>query len=149
MIKCLWMSKILNLIKSNILYIAWAQALLATTGSLYYSEILRVVPCLLCWYQRIFMYPLVIIIAVGILRKDKNLPYYVLPMSLAGGTIALYHYLLQFGVIPESSVPCIAGVSCASRYIEYFGFVTIPFLSLVSFVIVLVSMFIHLKESKK
>lgn len=124
-------------------YIAWIQAVVATFASLYASEFVGLVPCILCWYQRIFMYPLVIIIAIGIIKKDRNLPIYVLPLSIIGLAIAFYHFLLQMGVIPESQAPCVAGVSCASRYVEWFGFVTIPFLSLLAFAVITVSMLMY------
>ncbi len=100
---------------------------------MYFSEIAHLPPCVLCWYQRILMYPLVLIIAVGILRKDKGLPFYVLPLSILGMGVALYQYLLQRGILPNSIAPCTLGVSCTTKYVEYFGFVTIPFLSLMAF----------------
>src|SRR5574340_1422479 len=95
-----------------LLYLSWMQAAVATAGSLYFSEISHLPPCLLCWYQRVFMYSLVPVIAVGILRRDPGLPIYVLPLSVLGLTVAFYHSLLQWGIVPESSVPCILGVSC-------------------------------------
>lgn len=122
--------------KKYLLYIAWIQSLLAMLGSLYFSEIRKFPPCILCWYQRIFMYPLTLIIAIGILRKDKNLPYYVLPLSIIGTVIAFYHNLLYFNIIPESLAPCVAGVSCTTKFIEFFGFITIPFLSLCAFLLI-------------
>lgn len=136
------------LIKQNILYLSWVQALVATFGSLYGSEVLGWLPCVLCWYQRIAMYPLVVIIPAGILLKDKNLPYYVLPLSLTGLLIALYQYLLQMGVFPTSLIPCSAGVSCNTRYIELFNFITLPFLSFLAFAFITLSMVIFLKEKK-
>ncbi len=131
-----------------LLYLAWAQALIATSLSLYFSEILHFVPCVLCWYQRILLYPLVILIAVGILRKDRNLPYYILPMTLLGMLIALYHNLLQWSIIPESLSPCTVGVSCTTRYGNWFGFITIPLLSFTAFLIISGCMIIYLKISR-
>lgn len=142
------MSGIIIFLRKYILYIAWVQALVATLGSLYFSEIAHYIPCVLCWYQRILMYPLVAILAVGILRKDKNVPYYVLPLSILGLLIAIYHYLLQMGVIPESVAPCVAGISCASRFVQWFGFVTIPFLSLVAFAVITACMVFFIKQKK-
>lgn len=127
-------------------YIAFAQALLATLGSLYFSEIAGFPPCVLCWYQRICMYPIAAILAIGIVRKDKNVPYYVLPFSIVGIVISIYHNLLYYKLIPESIQPCITGVSCTTKFIEWFGFVTIPFLSLVAFAIITVCMVISLKK---
>lgn len=86
------------------------------------------------------MYPLVLIIGIGIVKKDKNMPLYALVMSSIGGVIALFHYLLQMGIIPDALAPCVQGISCTSRLIEYFGFITIPFMSLVAFVVIAVSM---------
>ncbi|KKW11337.1 MAG: putative disulfide formation protein [Microgenomates group bacterium GW2011_GWC1_49_7] len=111
----------LKLLDKYALLGAWSISLSATLGSLFFSEILRLPPCVLCWYQRILMYPLVLILGVGIVKKDKYLPFYVLPLSILGTVVAFYHYLLQRGVIPDSVAPCSFGISCTSRYIEYFG----------------------------
>ncbi len=135
--------------KKYLLYLAWVQSLVAMFGSLYFSEILKYPPCILCWYQRIVMYPLVILIPVGILRKDKNLPYYVLPLSLIGTLIAVYHNLLYWNILPESIAPCVAGVSCTTKFVEFFGFVTIPFLSLCGFLIIDICMVLFLKWEKR
>lgn len=134
--------------KKYLLYIAWIQSIVAMTGSLYFSEIRKFPPCVLCWYQRILMYPLVLIIAVGILRKDKNIPYYVLPMSLIGTGIALYHNLLYFNILPESMAPCVAGISCTTHFFAWFGFITIPLLSLTAFLIIDICMILFLKWKK-
>lgn len=133
----------------NLLYVALLQSIVATLGSLYYSEIRHFTPCVLCWYQRILMYPLVIIIAVGILRKDKKLYQYVLPMSILGWCIALYHVLLQKGILPESVAPCEIGASCLTKYTGYFGFITIPVMSLTAFTVITVCMLVLRKYSKK
>jgi len=126
----------LKFLKKNILYFAWVQSLLAVFGSLYFSEILHYPPCVLCWYQRIFMYPLAIIFPIAIYKKDKNIHLYVLPLIAIGTAIAVFHNLLYFNILPESAAPCIAGVSCTTKFIEWFGFITIPFLSLCSFLFV-------------
>jgi disulfide bond formation protein DsbB len=138
-----------KLIQKNILYLAWIQALTAMLGSLYYSEIKHYTPCSLCWYQRILMYPLVLIIAVGILRKDKNLPYYVLPLSILGWFTALYHILLQKGILPEAVAPCSIGASCATKYTGYFGFITIPVMSFTAFTVINICMYLYLKWGRK
>lgn len=138
----------MEFIKSNILYFAWSQALAGMLMSLYFSEIMKLPPCVLCWYQRITLYPLVAIIPVGILKKDKNLPLYVLPLSIGGMIIALYHNLLYYGVIPESIAPCTAGVSCTTKLIEWFGFITIPFMSLAAFTVITLCMIIYRKVQK-
>ncbi|MCR4326523.1 MAG: disulfide oxidoreductase [Candidatus Roizmanbacteria bacterium] len=119
-----------------LLYIAWIQALIGMAGSLIFSNVLGYPPCVLCWYQRIFLYPLVIILAVGITRKDENIKWYALPLSIIGLLIALYHNLLYYELIPESVTPCAQGISCTTEFIEWFGFMTIPFLSLMAFSII-------------
>lgn len=135
-------------LKENLLLISWVVALVSMMGSLFFSNVLHFPPCVLCWYQRIFMYPLVLILGVGILRKDRNVAYYVLPLSVIGGVIALYHNLLYYNFIPESLAPCLTGVSCTTKFIEYFGFVTIPFLSLMSFVVITTCMILYKKSNK-
>ncbi len=131
-----------------ILYTAWIISLSATLSSLYASEILHLPPCVLCWYQRIMMYPLAIFMPIGIILKDKLLPFYVVPLSGIGVMIAFYHYLLQKGIIPDALAPCTLGISCTTRYIEWFGFITIPFLSLISFVVILACMIWFIKITK-
>lgn len=130
--------------------LALLQAAIATAGSLFFSEILKLPPCILCWYQRICMYPLVVILAVGIWKKDKNIPYMILPLSLIGTVIALYHNLLYYKIIPESLAPCTQGISCTTKLIEVFGFVTIPLMSLMAFIIIDVLMIslLRLQKSK-
>lgn len=116
-----------------LLYLAWFIALIATAGSLFFSEVMMLPPCLLCWYQRIAMYPLVIVIAVGIILRDYRLKFYALPLALCGLAISVYHNLLYYGILPESAAPCSQGVSCTSRQIEWLGFITIPLLAFVAF----------------
>lgn len=130
-------------------YVAWSQALLATIGSLYYSEVQTLVPCVLCWYQRILMYPLVVVLAVGILRRDQGLPVYALPFSLTGMGVALYHYLLQQGIIAEAIAPCQAGISCTTKRVEYLGFVTIPLLAFAAFAVITACMLVMLRNSRE
>ena len=136
--------------RTKVLYYgSWLLAIAGTLGSLYYSEIRHLTPCLLCWYQRILLYPMVALFAVGILKKDKGLPSYILPLSIIGAGVALFHYLLQMGVIPDEVAPCSTGVSCASTYIEYFGFITIPLLSFLAFAGITIAMFLVKREHSK
>ena len=115
-------------------YLAWVVALIATIGSLFFSEVMQLPPCVLCWYQRIAMYPLVLIIGVGIVLRDGRMKYYALPLCLVGLGISIYHNLLYYGIIPESIAPCTQGISCTSRQIEWFGFITIPLMALAAFI---------------
>ena len=120
-------------IQKHILFVALLQSIVAVFGSLYFSVIKQYEPCVLCWYQRIFMFPLVLILVVGILRKDRGVYLYILPLSVSGMIVALYQVLLQLGVLPESATPCAIGVSCLTKYTNYFGFLSIPMMSLLSF----------------
>jgi disulfide bond formation protein DsbB len=129
-------------------YVAWGQAAVATVCSLYFSEIAGYVPCFLCWYQRILMYPLVIVLGVGILRRERKLYQYVLPFTIIGGLIALFHVLLYYGVFKESAATCRAGISCTTKYIEYFGFLTIPLLSLIAFSVITICMIILYRKER-
>lgn len=115
-------------------YLAWVVALAATVGSLFFSEVMNLPPCILCWYQRIAMYPLIFIIGVGIVLRDWRMKIYALPVCLAGLTISVYHNLLYYRLVPESITPCAEGVSCTSRQIEWLGFITIPLMALTAFV---------------
>ena len=115
-------------------YLAWIIALVATVGSLFFSEVMQFTPCVLCWYQRIALFPLVLIIGVGIVLRDPRMKYYALPVSLIGLAIAVYHNLLYYGIIPKSISPCAEGASCTEVQIEWLGFITIPLLSLAAFI---------------
>lgn len=127
--------KIFGLLNKNADYGLWAIGTLSIFGSLYYSEVAHLIPCLLCWWQRVLMYPIAIIMTVGILRNDKAAPLYTLPLSVIGLFISGYHSLLQWGVIKESVLNCSvqSAVSCAKADINYFGFITIPFLAFLGF----------------
>jgi disulfide bond formation protein DsbB len=111
--------------------VAWV----AMLGSLYYSEIRGFVPCPLCWYQRILMYPLALITLVGVIRGDKGLAAYVLPFSILGIGLSGYHYLIQLGVFGQSNA-CAVGIPCNLRYVNVWGFITIPFQALTAFVLI-------------
>jgi disulfide bond formation protein DsbB len=108
-------------------------ALAATLGSLFASEVLGHPPCVLCWYQRIAMYPLTLVFFVALWSGDGRYARYSLPLCVIGVALAAYHNLLYYGVIPETISPCREGVSCTARQVELLGFVTIPLMSLVTF----------------
>ena len=121
----------------NSRYVALLAAWIATCGSLFFSEVLGWVPCLLCWYQRIFMYPLSLVLAVGLLRRDKGIHKYALALSIPGACISLFHYLDQKTDLVKAFVPCTVGVPCSADYLNAFGgVVTIPFLALIAFLII-------------
>lgn len=109
----------------------------ATLGSLFYSEIAGFEPCKLCWFQRIFMYPQSILLGMAFWKKDKNIVNYGIVLSGLGALIALYHYLLQLGLVP--SIDCSAigySVSCSQRFVMNFGYITIPMMSLTAFLMI-------------
>ncbi len=134
------MQKIRNFIGEYALYLALVQAIVATLGSMYFSDVMLLKPCLLCWYQRIAMFPLAIALITGILTKDKNTHLFVLWPALIGWTISTFHILLYYKIIPDTLAPCEAGVSCTTRYFELFGFVTIPFLAFTAFSVIILLM---------
>ncbi|HSA83385.1 MAG TPA: disulfide bond formation protein B [Patescibacteria group bacterium] len=124
-------------------------ALTGTLGSLYFSEILHFVPCDLCWWQRIFMYPLVPLVAVGIVLHDKKLPFYILSIAGIGWLISIYHNLLYYNIIPHPIVPCRSGVSCTDPVVQMFGFIDIPLGSFLTFTFILVCTIIYIKFNKQ
>lgn len=116
-------------------HLALLQATVATCGSLFMSEALGWPPCVLCWYQRILMYPLVFLILIGILRRDRGLHLYVLPLSLLGACTSLYHYLLvKTDWLPPP--PCIDGIPCTVDYLDILGFINVPFMAMTAFLVI-------------
>jgi disulfide bond formation protein DsbB len=100
------------------------------------SEIMGFAPCVLCWYQRIFMFPLVVILALGLLPFDPKVVRYALPLAVVGLLVAGFHLLLTAGYIPETLAPCRQGIPCSTIQVEWLGFVTIPLLSFLAFLVV-------------
>lgn len=127
-------------------YLAWIIALIATVGSLFLSEVMDLPPCVLCWYQRIAMYPLVVIVGIGIIMRDSRVKFYALPFCLIGLAISIYHNLVYYGIISESLTPCTAGVPCTSKQLELFGFITIPLMSLATFIVLTLCMLFYKKR---
>ncbi|AGK52511.1 disulfide oxidoreductase [Bacillus sp. 1NLA3E] len=124
--------------RESLLFIAWAASVIAMFGSLYFSEILKFEPCKLCWYQRILMYPMVIILGIAVIRKDDRISFYSMILSAIGACISLYHYSLQkVPFMADHAVTC-GRIPCTGDYINWFGFVTIPLLALVAFVIIFI-----------
>ncbi len=117
----------------TVLFCCWLLVSLSTSISIFFSSVMEFEPCVLCWYQRICLFPLILILGAGLISFDKSVVKYSLPLAVAGWLTALYHTLLYSGIIPESIQPCSQGVSCTQEYIDIFGFITIPMLSLLSF----------------
>jgi disulfide bond formation protein DsbB len=115
------------------LFLAWLIATLATAGALFLGEVMGMTPCVLCWYQRIAMFPLVVVLGVGLLDSDQRSVRYALPLAGVGLAIALYHCLVFWGLISEALAPCGKGPSCADLDLQVAGVVPIPLLSLMAF----------------
>jgi disulfide bond formation protein DsbB len=130
----------------GLIFFCWLIASVATLGSLFFSEIMGFPPCVLCWYQRIFMYPLVVIFLIGLFPLDKKVIQYALPLAVIGWCFAVYHYLLYLGYIPEDLQPCSQGVSCSDTNLELLGFITIPMLSILSYTAIVVLLFVFKKR---
>ncbi len=116
-----------------------AAALLATAatlGSLYLSEIAHLEPCRWCWFQRIAMYPLALVLIVGLLFRDRTVYRYGLPMCVAGAAMSTWHYLLQHFPDLEGAATCSITSPCTVRYAWEFGFVSIPYMAGSVFVLV-------------
>ena len=132
----------------NILFMAWLLAFTSVLGSLFFSEILKYPPCVLCWYQRICLFPLVPILLMGLFPYDRSVVKFALPLTLTGWLIAFYHNLLYTGIIPKSLQPCDQSNSCTEIHLGLFGFVTIPLLSLLSFTLLNLLFVLLIKRSK-
>jgi disulfide bond formation protein DsbB len=130
-------------------YLSWAVSLVATLGSLYFSEVMKFTPCTLCWYQRILMYPLVIILGIAAVRKDYRQAVYVIPMAAVGGSISLFHYLTQKTSLFSAVADACGMIPCNMQYINWLGFITIPFLALTAFVLIILLQILILSAAKK
>ena len=120
------------------LYLAWVVALVSTLASLFFGEVMGLPICTLCWYQRIALYPLVMLLPVAIARADRNVFLYAAPLVVTGLGFAVYHNLLYYGVIAQGLTPCTGDVPCTARQIEWLGFATIPLMSLGAFSLILI-----------
>ncbi|WP_216639217.1 disulfide bond formation protein B [Variovorax paradoxus] len=127
---------------------AWLVALVATLGALFIGEVMLMAPCQLCWYQRIFMFPLAIVLGMAAFTEDRRGAVYGLALSLAGGAIALYHTLLLAGWVPKTWVPCGPGPSCTDQKLLILGSVQIPWLSLAAFVAVIALLISCLRKTR-
>lgn len=118
------------------LSLVWVIATIATLGSLYFSEIMGYLPCTLCWYQRILMYPLVIVLGIATARKDLKQTIYVLPITILGMGISSYHYAIEKTDWFEGGGKTCGIIPCDVEYINWLGFITIPFLALTAFTLI-------------
>ncbi|MDH3326581.1 MAG: disulfide bond formation protein B [Gammaproteobacteria bacterium] len=129
-----------------LIFICWLIAMAALFGSLFMSEVMGLKPCVLCWYQRIFIYPLAVLFLVGMFSPDRSVIRYTLPLAVIGLGFAIYHHLLYSGFIPESMQPCGEDLSCAEINLELMGFITIPMLSIFSYSVIVLLLLIFRKR---
>lgn len=132
-----------------LLLTAWLLAMLSTAGALFIGEVMLMTPCTLCWYQRIAMFPLAVVLGVASYSNDRQGAVYALPLALAGTLISAYHTLLVAGWIPKVWIPCGAGVSCANQKLDILNGLQIPWLSLVAFLFITFLLTLYLKKTSK
>lgn len=138
--------KVIN--RDNALFLAFAAAFIAMAGSLYFSEIKDYEPCVLCWYQRIAMYPFTVILVLAIWKKDYHIAFYTMILSAIGACISTYHVLIQkVPFFTDRAVTC-GRIPCTGDYINWLGFITIPMLALIAFIIIFVCSLYIFKVTK-
>ena len=130
-----------------LVFSCWAIASLSTLGALFFSEITELPPCVLCWYQRIFMFPLSLILPLGLFPYDAKVIRYAWPLAMVGWVIAFFQVLLVAGLIPEGLKPCSQGVPCSEVQIQWLGFVNIPLLSFIAFSVMNALLFVARRRS--
>ena len=133
----------------NSLLAIFSISLVATLGSLYFSEVRGFIPCEMCWYQRILMYPIVILSGIAYIQKNARIALTTAVFAIIGGSISLYHYGIQKIPFLQEAAPACGQVSCTGFYINWLGFITIPFLALTAFVMIAVISFYMLKVLKE
>jgi disulfide bond formation protein DsbB len=145
--------KLMSWINRHGVLLLFIVALTATSGSLFFSEVAGWTPCKLCWFQRIFMYPQVVLLGVALWKNDRGIVRYILPICLIGIAIAAYHYSEQvhatmLALSEEELVPCDdSGVSCAKTYTFNYGYISIPMMALSAFVLNAIGSWIVLRRS--
>lgn len=127
------------------LWLAWLVATVATAGSLYFSEIADYVPCRLCWFQRICMFPLAGILLVAAIRRDRNVRWYALPFLIAGIAVSSYHYIIEWRPSWGEGA-CSVGPACTDVWFRRLGFVTLSFMALCGFLSIVALLFVHPKS---
>jgi len=130
-------------------YLIFGVWIIATSGmltSLFFSEIMQLPVCVLCWYQRIALYPLVIILPMGLFPYDVKIIRYITPLVIFGWLIALFHVLVVAGLVPESAQPCVQGIPCSEINFDLFGFLNIPIMSLLTFTVIGVLLLLSKKQ---
>lgn len=134
-------SDIVSAVHSVSLWLAWVVAAAATAGSLYFSEVADFVPCRLCWFQRICMYPLAGILGVAAIRRDRSVRWYALPLVVAGSAVSIYHYVIEWKPSLGDGA-CSVGPSCTDVWFRSYGFVSLAFMALCGFLSIAALLFV-------
>lgn len=134
---------------SVLLLVAWLAAVVSTGSALFIGEVMGMIPCVLCWYQRIAMFPLALMLGMAFYSEDRRGAVYALPLALVGAAFAGYHSLLVAGLIPKTWIPCGAGASCADQKLNFFYGIELPWLSLAAFVAIAISLSLYLRRTSK
>lgn len=133
---------VIKLFVPNARILAFTVAIFSMAGSLFYSEIAKYSPCVLCWWQRIFAYPQVLLIAMGIMKDDKHLADYSMAMSVAGFAFSAYQYYIQVGGHQLFRCDANGGVSCVQRFPMEFGYVRLPMMGMTAFAALFILMWL-------
>ena len=134
---------------SVLLLVAWLVAVVSTGSALFIGEVMGMIPCVLCWYQRIAMFPLALMLGMAFYSEDRRGAVYASPLALVGAAFAGYHSLLVAGLIPQAWIPCSAGASCADQKLNFFYGIELPWLSLAAFVAIAISLSLYLRRTSK
>ncbi len=141
----LGIQKFFSIISRHGIALAFLAALISTLGSLFYSNVAGFAPCDLCWLQRIFMYPLVILFGVALVKKDYRVKIYALPLVAIGGIISLYQNYIYYSNGGLNAICQFTGLgaSCIKRYVFEFGYITIPVMALTAFALIIILLLLH------
>ncbi|MBA6252632.1 MULTISPECIES: disulfide bond formation protein B [unclassified Colwellia] len=129
-----------------LLFSVWVLATISTLASLFFSEVVKLPVCSLCWYQRIAMYPLVVILPMALFPFDAKVTRYAGVLVLFGWLTALFHVLLVAGYIPKSAQPCVQDIPCSETHLNVFGFLNMPMMSLLTFSLMALLLFFMTKS---
>lgn len=132
----------------RLLLLAWLVALVATLGAVFIGEVMLMTPCQLCWYQRIFMFPLAVVLGIAAFTDDRRGAVYGSVLALSGGTIAGYHTVLTAGLVPKTWLPCGPGPSCAEQKLVILGSIQIPWLSVAAFLAISILLLTYLRKTR-
>ncbi|MGB8361669.1 MAG: disulfide oxidoreductase [Acidimicrobiia bacterium] len=135
-----------RILQGRAIWLAWLVALVATLGSLFYSEVIGFPPCRLCWFQRIAMYPMAVVLLVGAIRREFQVKYYALPLAVIGFAISVYHVFVQWFPTLEGT-SCDPNNPCSNKFVEIFGFVTIPFMAGAGFILITVLLGFYVNQT--